>query len=368
MLPMMGGMLLTSIVSGQLISRTGRYKLFPVAGTAVMTVGLFLLSRMSAGTSTAAALLIVLLLGLGMGMVMQVLVIAVQNAVDYADLGVATSGSLLFRLIGGAVGTAVLGAIFASRLAVNVQRLVPASVAAPTGTGGLDPRALARLPESVRALYGEAFTRSLGTVFLVGTAIAVLGFLLTWLLPERPLRETVAAASGSDVGGEVGDTFVMPRGSESLPQLLRGLAVVADRDVQRRHIEEIVKRAGLDLSAAAAWLLMRIDRDGGVDLASLAASYRLDATRLTAGLEELRGRGLIVERNDDGRLSRSLTPAGCEALGRVVDARRTRLGELFAEWKPEHRDAIEELIGRLGRELVPDAPTAPGERPAPSAR
>ena len=116
MLPMMGGMLVTSISSGQLISRTGRYKIFPVVGTAVMTFGLFLLSRMTPETSTLAASGIMLLMGLGLGMVMQVLVIAVQNAVDYRDLGVATSGATLFRLIGGSVGTAVLGAIFVTRL------------------------------------------------------------------------------------------------------------------------------------------------------------------------------------------------------------------------------------------------------------
>ena len=112
MLPMMGGMLFSSISSGQMISRTGRYKIFPVIGTAVMTIGLFLLSRMTPQTSTLAASGIMLVMGLGLGMVMQVLVIAVQNAVDYGDLGVATSGATLFRFIGGSVGTAVLGVAF----------------------------------------------------------------------------------------------------------------------------------------------------------------------------------------------------------------------------------------------------------------
>ncbi|HKN65809.1 MAG TPA: MDR family MFS transporter, partial [Gemmatimonadaceae bacterium] len=170
MLPMMGGMLLTSIASGQLISRTGRYKFFPIVGTLVMAGGLYLLSRMNEATTTLGASLTMLVLGLGLGMVMQVLVIAVQNAVDYADLGVATSGSLLFRLIGGAVGTAVLGAIFAARLAVNVERLVPASVAASVGSGGMNPQSLARMPAAMRAYYEQAFMESLSTVFLVATA------------------------------------------------------------------------------------------------------------------------------------------------------------------------------------------------------
>jgi DNA-binding MarR family transcriptional regulator len=169
----------------------------------------------------------------------------------------------------------------------------------------------------------------------------------------------------------MGDAFVMPRGGESLPQLLRGLAAVADRDVQRRHMQAIVTRAELDLSPAAAWLLMRIEADGRADPAALAASYRLDVTRLLAGLDELRSRGLVVEQQHDGPSPprRVLTPDGCDALSRLVDARRARLAELFAEWHPERREAIEELIGRLGRELVPDAPSAPtASAPARKAR
>ena len=119
MIPMMAGMLLTSIMSGQLISRTGRYKIFPLLGTGVMTVGLFLLSRLSLESTNVPASLLMLVLGVGLGMVMQVLVIAVQNDTDYRDLGVATSGATLFRLIGGSLGTAILGAIFAARLSAS---------------------------------------------------------------------------------------------------------------------------------------------------------------------------------------------------------------------------------------------------------
>jgi EmrB/QacA subfamily drug resistance transporter len=109
LVPMMGGMLLTSIASGQIISRSGRYRLFPIVGTAVMTVGLVLLSRLRPDTGAAALSLALVVVGVGLGMVMQVLVLAVQNAVDFEDLGVATSGATLFRFIGGSVGTAVLG-------------------------------------------------------------------------------------------------------------------------------------------------------------------------------------------------------------------------------------------------------------------
>ena len=114
LLPVMGGLLIASIGSGQLITRSGRYKVFPIVGTAVMVVGLYLLSLMDADTSVATASVYMFVLGLGLGLVMQVLVLAVQNAVPYSELGVATSGATLFRSIGGSFGASVLGAIFAS--------------------------------------------------------------------------------------------------------------------------------------------------------------------------------------------------------------------------------------------------------------
>ena len=127
---MMGGLLVTSIASGQLISRFGRYRIFPIVGTAVMTVGMVLLTRLNVHSSTLQASLYMLVLGLGLGMVMQVLVIAVQNAVDYRNIGVATSGSILFRQVGGTFGIAIFGAIFINRLHVNLAKALPAGAAA----------------------------------------------------------------------------------------------------------------------------------------------------------------------------------------------------------------------------------------------
>ena len=116
LIPVMAGVLIGSIGSGQAITATGRYKVFPIAGTAIAVVGMLLLLRLDAGTSALYAYAAMFVLGLGLGLVMQVLVLAVQNAVDYAELGVATSGASLFRSMGGSLGTAVLGAIFTARL------------------------------------------------------------------------------------------------------------------------------------------------------------------------------------------------------------------------------------------------------------
>ena len=357
MLPMMGGMLLTSIASGQLISRTGRYKFFPIVGTLVMAGGLYLLSRMNEATTTLGASLTMLVLGLGLGMVMQVLVIAVQNAVDYRDLGVATSGATLFRLVGGSLGTAVLGAIFAARLAHELGRVLPRS-ARVSGAGVLNPETMGQLSPTLRGIYVQAFTVSLATVFVVATAVALVGFILTWLVPERPLRQTVAAASGSNAVGEVGEAFAMPVDAESETYVLRGLAALADRDLQRQHIQQIVQRAGVDLTPIAASLLVRLDADPAASPEALGKERGAGPDEVHAAMADLERRGLLVEDRVDGaRAHWCLTRAGCAVLTKLVAARREHLSELFADWGPNRREELAVLLRRLADELVPDVQT-----------
>ena len=358
MLPMMAGMLVTSIVSGQLISRTGHYKAFPIIGMFVMAIGLLLLSRMTANTSTLSASLTMLVLGLGLGMVMQVLVIAVQNDVDYGDLGVATSGATMFRLVGGSLGTAVLGAIFAARLAGTLSRLLPGS-ARVTGHGGLNPETMSQLSPALRDIYVQAFTIALATVFVAATGIALVGWILTWLLPERPLRQTVAAASSSNGLGEVGEAFAMPVDSESESYVLRGLAAVADRDLQRQHIERICQRARVDLTPLAAVLLVRLDAEPTLYPDDVGRARGETPNEVRAAVHELQQKGLLVCGGRDGRQWK-LTPSGCETLTKLVAARRAHLAELFADWGPARREEIATMLRRLADELIPDARTEAG--------
>src|SRR6185312_655930 len=183
--PMMAGLLITSVSSGRIITRIGRYRLFPIIGTAVMTVGLALLATLGVRSSAWQAPTYMLVLGLGLGMVMQVLILAVQNAVDYRDLGVATSGATLFRSIGGSVGVAGFGALFAARLTSGLATLMPPGAhLPPTAT----PGAIAALPAALKAGYLDAFTAALHPVFVAAAAIAAVAFALTWLLEELPLR------------------------------------------------------------------------------------------------------------------------------------------------------------------------------------
>jgi predicted MFS family arabinose efflux permease len=183
--PLMAGVLITSIVSGQVISRLGRYRAFPILGTAIMAVAMFLLSQIEAGTSTWVAALDAAVLGLGLGMVMQVLILAVQNSVDHSVLGVATSGSTMFRQIGGSIGVALFGTIFANRLHTELAARLPAGTHIPKV---INPAGIRNLPPAAHTAFADAVATSLHPVFLVAGAVSLLAFALTWLLREVPLQ------------------------------------------------------------------------------------------------------------------------------------------------------------------------------------
>jgi EmrB/QacA subfamily drug resistance transporter len=350
-LPLMGGLLITSISSGQLISRTGRYKPFPIAGTAIMVVGLGLLSTMTPQTTRLAASLFMFVLGLGLGLVMQVLVLAVQNAVDYKDLGVATSGATLFRSIGGSVGTAVLGSIFSNRLTAELASAVPSSQVGSLGTGAsLNTAALNKLPPATHSAYLTAFTNALSTVFVVAACVAAVAFLLSWALEQRPLRETVTASTG------IGETFAAPKDTDSLAEASRALTVLIGRERRREFVAALAQRAGVDLSPAAAWLLVRLQEDPGASIAQLCQSFDIPLEAGERAFRELNERSLLVRdpAAGDGRgRVVGLTAEGNELAGRLVDERRASLTRLCEGWSPEQHADLAGLLSRLAREMSP---------------
>jgi len=189
LLPLMVGMLIVSIGSGQIISRTGHYRVFPIVGTGLITVGLLLLSRMGIDTSSHVGALYMLVLGMGLGCVMQVLVLLVQNAVPYSELGVATSGATFFRLIGGSFGAAIFGAIFSNVLVGNLVRHLGIS-RLPSGvsSSSITPAILDKLPSAVHHSLAAAYAESIQTVFVIAAPIAVIAFLASWLIPHVELR------------------------------------------------------------------------------------------------------------------------------------------------------------------------------------
>jgi EmrB/QacA subfamily drug resistance transporter len=231
LLPMMGGLLLTSIGSGQLISRYGRYKIFPVVGTALMAAGLWLMSLLGVHSTVLTSSGAMFVFGVGLGAVMQVLVIAVQNAVVRQDLGTATSGATFFRSIGSSFGTAVFGAIFANVLTGNLARHL-AGVQLParfSATAGASPAALASLPPAVHTGVIAGYASSIQMVFLLTVPVAVVAFGLTFLLREIPLRRDGGLAEGGPAEEETAEpAMVEPApGQVGRPGVPAGVAPVA---------------------------------------------------------------------------------------------------------------------------------------------
>lgn len=195
MLPLMGGLLVTSIASGRVISHIGRYRAFPIAGTAIATVGMFLLSRLDVGTPPWVSSVYMLILGVGLGLVMQVVVLAVQNDAPAADIGVATSTATFFRSMGGSLGVAIFGAIFATRLEDRLAGIPGAAAAHLSGGANVSPGQVSALPPSVRHEFLVAFADALQPVFVAGAAITLVTFGLSWLLKDVPLRAHAHEAS-----------------------------------------------------------------------------------------------------------------------------------------------------------------------------
>jgi EmrB/QacA subfamily drug resistance transporter len=361
LIPLMGGLVTTSILSGRLISRFGRYKIFPVLGTAVMTVGLALLSTLHVDTSSAQVDLYLLVLGLGLGLVMQVLVLAVQNAVDFSVLGAATSGVTLTRGIGGALGTAVFGTIFSTHLISALHGLLATAAArgaaAAHGSAGafgamgaqlahgarLSGAQVAQLPAAARNAYQHAYVQALHPVFVVAAGVAGFGFVLSLFLRERPLRATAEASQGLE------RTLAAPCDGDSLAEIDRALSLLVGRERRRRFNEHVAERAGVDLSPGAAWALSRFATLGVPATRELAEQMGIEASRI-ADVQ-----GELIEHKLLGRDDR-LTPAGVASADQILSARREELQALLADHGDQREPQVTELLQRMAVELA-------GERP-----
>jgi EmrB/QacA subfamily drug resistance transporter len=204
LLPLMVGVLLFSIASGRVIARTGRYKVWPMTGMAIAAVGMGLLSTMHPDTPRWESALYMFLLGAGLGMVMQVLILAVQNDVEFQDLGTATAAINFFRSLGGSVGVALFGAVFTARLVSELPGLLPADAATGVEPSQLvnSPQQIASLPPAVGDAVVEALSRAVDSVFFWATPLLIAGFVLTLFLREIPLRQTAHVGGGSEEGDE----------------------------------------------------------------------------------------------------------------------------------------------------------------------
>src|SRR5437660_3180006 len=340
LMPMMLGMLATSVISGRLISRFGRYKLFPVLGTATMTFGLGALSLLAVDSGDWQTAIHPRWLALGMGMVMQVLLIAVQNSVDYERLGVSTSGTMLFRSLGGALGVALFGAIFANRL--------HAQLAGP----GMDflatviPSAVKGLPPNLHEEYITAGMAALRPVFLVAAVLSGVGFAPACMQREYPLREG-APAEG------MGESFAMPRDATSLEELERIITLLVARENRWRLYADLARRAAVDLPAPELWMLARLRERAPLTLSALSAELKIPQGELEAPLRALRARG-IAEEKQNGELE--LTALGTSMRDRVLAARRTGLSDTLPPWRPEQHPDVLALIEGMAQALTSDLP------------
>ncbi|MFD4240754.1 MDR family MFS transporter [Streptomyces sp. NPDC058525] len=345
MLPMVLGMLISSTASGQVVSRTGRWKVFPITGTAVTAVGLLLLHQLHRTSSTWEMSVYFFVFGVGLGLVMQVLVLVVQNSVSYADLGVATSGATFFRSIGASFGVAIFGTIFTNRLddklatALTGVRLPPGASAAQLEA---DPRAIGTLPAEVRPRVLDAYATSITDVFLYAVPVVLVAFVVAWFLKEDKLRGSVTAP-------DVTETLASnPVERSSRDEVARALSVLGTREGRRHVYEKITEKAGYDLLPAASWLLLRINKYGSAEPALLAERTIVPLKAITDAARQVEGRHLAVR---DG-LALLLTDQGREAAAKLSAAREESLAELLGDWwGPDRPTDLVKLVQEINAEL-----------------
>jgi EmrB/QacA subfamily drug resistance transporter len=334
-LPMVAGLLIASVFSGTVVSRTGRYRLFPIVGTLVMGVGLYLMSLMGPSTGAGLESLYMFVLGTGIGLSMQVLTIAVQNTVDYADLGTATSGVTFFRTLGSSFGTAVFGTIYAGALGPNLRD----GIADAARTGAADPTAIGRAATSPAGVHGlppeaaapviGAYADTIQTVFLWTVPVAALGLVVALFLKQVQLRDSARAGST-----DMGEGFASPHDANSRRALEASVARIiggTELDTARRIIADSDTR----LDVAGAWAVMQVELFtrlvGHASLGLIAARRRVPPEVLLPVFDRMVEEGFLTRH---GSLL-SHTEAGArEALV---------IGRAWAAWL---EDRVEQDIGR----------------------
>jgi EmrB/QacA subfamily drug resistance transporter len=347
-LPMVAGLLLTSMGSGVIVSRTGRYKIFPVVGTAVMFVGFVLLSRMDAATPMLLQSLYLFILGTGIGMCMQVLILIVQNTSRFADLGVATSGVTFFRTIGSSFGAAIFGSLFTNFLSSRIGPALAAGGAPPAAAQS--PQVLHQLPHDVAAPIVDAYADSLGMVFLCAAPVAFVGFIVALLLKEVPLRE-MDAVNAVDLG----EGFGMP-GAESPDKVLEIAIGRMMRHSPEIRLRNICEKPGCDLDVARLWALIQIYRSnqvfGSARLTDIADRLRVPCEVLAPTFDRLVDTGYALRTGD----LLWLTQPGAKQVDAVSSALINRIVEKLAssptfEGRPD-RAAVEAALERIAHRVL----------------
>jgi EmrB/QacA subfamily drug resistance transporter len=372
MLPMIIGLLIASVFSGNVVSKTGHYRTFPIVGSLVMGLGLFLLSLMGPGSGAWLESLYMFVLGTGIGLCMQVLTIAVQNTVEYTDLGTATSGVTFFRTLGSSFGTAVFGTIYANTLKPNLAD----GIRTATATGAADPAAISRASQSPEELHKlpaaaakpliEAYADTLQTVFLWTVPVAFLGFLVALFLKQVQLRDS--ARMGST---DMGEGFASPSTADSRRLLEASVGKIIG-STEMDTARSIVRDSDTRLDVAGAWAVMQVQlfnrMVGHASLGLISASRRLPPEVLLPVFDRMVEEGYLTR---DGSLF-SHTPAGEREAEVISKAWGSWLAERVEQdlGRPsgaELRVAVDSIAKRLlVEDLSNGLPTARGREPAAS--
>ncbi len=337
-LPMVIGMLITSTGCGTLVGRTGRYKIFPVAGTALMAVAFVLMSRMDPSTSALVQSIYLIILGAGIGLSMQVLVLIVQNTSNFEDLGVATSGVTFFRTIGSSFGAAIFGSLFSNFLKPRMGAALAVSGASPDAVSS--PGALHRQPHNVAAPIVQAYSESLSQVFLWAAPVALLGFVLALFLREVPLRDIHNSAA------DLGDGFGMPT-TDTPERLLENAIARMLRGDPGVRLRSIAMRDDCRLDVAGLWGVMRVYRYaqmyGTARLTDIGDNLRVPFEVLEPTFGRLAASG-YMQRDGDKMW---LTPAGAQQVDYVYS--------LLLAWIVDRLGRSPSYQGRPDRQAVEDA-------------
>jgi EmrB/QacA subfamily drug resistance transporter len=364
MLPMVLGLLATALASGMVVSKTGRYRAFPIAGSAVTAAGLYLISRMDQHTSFWVESLFLLVLGAGIGLIMQILTLVVQNTVDYSDLGTATSGVTFFRTLGGSFGASIMGSIFSNGLKARLPAALATAKVSPAAVAS--PELLKKLPAQARDPIVTAYAQSLQHVFLFAVPIAVVALVLALFLPQVTMRG-VARVSGA------GDGFAMPEGSDNEQQLASIVGQILRRD-NRSAMTQVLAGSGSRLDVAMAWGVMGVfirEQAFGVAVRETDVEDRIGVPPgvLRPFYDEIVTAGYLSR---DGDVL-TLTGSGRAETAKITAAWRAWLMNELQGWLKAHEAspdqvalieaAIDRIVLRLIRENVADQDAGRGNRP-----
>lgn len=332
MLPMVIGLLLTAIASGAYVGRTGKYRMFPIVGSAVMAVGLYLLSRLDQDSGILVETLYLFILGAGIGLMMQILTIVVQNTAEYRDLGTATSGVTFFRTLGGAFGAAVLGSIYSNGITDSLPAAIVASGVAPEVA--TNPTALNALPDAVAAPVVAAYADALHNVFLWAIPVALLALVAALFLPQVALRDGNRPAA-------TGEGFAVPEGADAEAQLEKIVGEVLRRR-GRAAAPSVLAASGTGLDIPTIWgvlgVYLREEITGAPRVVDIERRVGIPEGVLNSFYAEIVTAGYLRR---DGDLLR-LTQRGRAEVDLIIAAVRTWVRGQLADWLPAESGAVED--------------------------